>query len=173
LAALEGKDVAFTQGLADCLAMQVAEQIGARARERAGAAGDLRREFLDEYWSASFNQSIFAHEGRHALDRKLVTGLARLNDANLEYRAKLSELALAHYPRLALVNINDRTIGSGSGHGKANERVLKAYVDWMRRNSNAISGYDPALPPLIQIDKLTDDQIRTVARGLDPIATGK
>jgi hypothetical protein len=100
----------------------------------------------------------------------LVRGLSRLNDSNLEYRAKLSELALSDYPRLALFNINDRTIGGGTPHGRANEQILRAYVQWMGANAAAIAGFDPAAPALAQIDKLTDDQIRAVARSLDPIA---
>jgi hypothetical protein len=170
LAALANVDVAHLAGLHDRLAVQVAEQVGARARALAAQGGDLRRAFLDEYWRATFQQSILTHEGRHALDRTLVTGLRRLDDANLEYRAKLSELALADYPRLALLNINDRTIGGGTPHGRANEQVLRAYAEWIRTNAAAVAGYDPAVPALAQIDRLTDAQIRAVARGLDPIA---
>jgi hypothetical protein len=33
-----------------------------------------------------------------------------------------------------------------------------------------ISGYDPALPPLPQIDRLTDAQIRAAVRRLDPLS---
>ncbi len=169
-AALANADVAFLPGVHDRLAVQVAEQVGARARALAAEGGDLRRAFLDEYWRATFQQSILTHEGRHALDRTLVTGLRRLDDANLEYRAKLSELALADYPRLALLNINDRTIGGGTPHGRANEQVLRAYGEWMRANASVVAGYDPAAPALAQIDRLTDAQIRAIARGLDPIA---
>jgi hypothetical protein len=170
VAALKTKDVAYLPGLGDRLRIQVAQQVGEQARRKAGDGTGLRRAFLDEYWRAAFQQSILAHEGRHALDQKLVTGLARLRDSNLEYRAKLSELALADYPRLALLSINDSTIGSGNAHGEANEKVLRAYVEWIRKNTARISGYDPALPPLVQLDRLSDGQIRAVARSLDPIA---
>ena len=170
LAGLKRHGVAYLPGLADRLRVQVADQIGARAKSKAGEGPELRRAFLDEYWRATFQASILAHEGRHALDKKLVTGLMRLNDSNLEYRAKLSELALADYPRLALLNINDSTIGSGSAHGKANERVLRAYSEWMRANPSRINGYDPAVPALVQLDRLSDEQIRAVARSYDPIA---
>jgi len=170
LTILGTRDVAYLPGLADRLRMQVAQQVGAQVKTAAGESGDLRRAFLEEYWRATFQQSILSHEGRHALDRKLVTGLARLNDSNLEFRAKLSELALAEYPRLALLNINDSTIGSDNGHGKANEKLLRAYRDSMRKNPRQVRGYDPNLPALVQIDRLSDDQLRAVARSLDPIA---
>jgi len=161
---------AYLPGLSDRLRLQVTDQIAARARALAGAGGDLRRAFLDEYWRASFQQSIFLHEGRHALDRKLVTGLARLIDTNLEYRAKLSELALADYPRLALLNINSETIGGDTPHGKANAKVMAAYGAWIHANRANVAGFDPNLPALAQADRLSDDQLRAVARALDPIA---
>ena len=169
-AALGSAKVAYLPGLADRLRLQVADQVLARARQLAGPGGDLRRSFLDEYWRATFQQSIFIHEGRHALDRKLVSGFARLDDANLEYRAKLSELALADYPRLALYNIDNGTIGGGTAHGKANGKILTAYGKWIDTNRSSVAGFDPSAPTLTQIDRLTDDQIRAVARSLDPIA---
>jgi hypothetical protein len=170
VAALDDAHVAYLPGLADRLAIQVAGQIGARARQEAGVDGDLKRAFLAEYWRANFDQSILAHEGRHALDRKLVRGLARLDDSNLEYRAKLSEIALARYPRLAFNNINEPGLGSDSGHGIANARVMRAYGDWIARNRAQVRGFDPGSPATVQIDRLTDSQLRAVARSLDPIA---
>jgi hypothetical protein len=69
LAAVKREGVAYLPGLADRVRLQTVDQVGAAARTKAGEGGDLRRAFLDEYWRASINQSIFAHEGRHALDR--------------------------------------------------------------------------------------------------------
>jgi hypothetical protein len=34
-------------------------------------------------------------------------------------------------------------------------------------------GYDPALPALVQLDKLSDSQISEIARGLDPLPNGR
>jgi hypothetical protein len=161
--------IAFLPGLADRLRLQLAGQIGARARQLAAGGGDLRRSFLDEYWRATFQQSMLAHEGRHAIDRVLVTGLARLDDSNLEYRAKLSELALADYPRLALLNINEPTVGGDTGHSIANARILRAFGGWIEANTARVRGFDPATPAMAQIDRLSDSQIRAVARSLDPI----
>ena len=127
-AALEGADVAYLPALAARLRLQYADRLLARVRAAARPGDDLRRAFLDECWRASFQQSIFVHEGRHALDRKLVTGFARFNDANLEYRAELSELALADYPRLAFYNIDSSTIGGGSAHDKANGWIMAEYA---------------------------------------------
>jgi hypothetical protein len=161
--------IAYLPGLSDRLRLQIAAQVGERARALA-AGGDLRRAFLQEYWRATFQASMMSHEGRHALDRTLVRGLARLSDANLEYRAKLSELALSDYPRLALGHIDDSEIGSGTGHAKANARLLKEFAEWAGAHSSEVKGFDSRLPPLVQIDRLTDDQIRAIARGLDPLS---
>jgi hypothetical protein len=66
-----------------------------------------------------------------------------MNDANLEYRAKLSELALADYPRLALFNINSSTIGGGSAHGTANGWIMAAYGKWIDSHRSRV---DPPGP---------------------------
>jgi hypothetical protein len=168
--ALAGGDVAYLPALAARLRLQFADQLLARVRAGAKPGVDLRRAFLDECWRASFQQSIFVHEGRHALDRKLITGFARFNDANLEYRAKLSELALADYPRLALYNIDASTIGGGSAHDKANGWIMAEYGEWIMANGAKVKGFDPDRPAMMQIDRLSDDQIRAIARSLDPLA---
>ena len=170
--ALASNPVAFLPGLAARLRLQTAEQVLARARTLAGAGGDVRRAFLDEYWRAVFQQSIFVHEGRHALDKKLVTGFARMNDTNLEYRAKLSELALADYPRLALYNVDSGTIGGGTPHGNANGKIMAAYGAWIDANRSQVAGFDPSVPALAQIDKLSDVQIRAIARARTDRALG-
>ena len=162
--------IVFMTGLADRLRLQAADQVAARARAIAGARGDFRRAFLDEYWRANFQHSILAHEGRHALDRALVRGLARFDDANLEYRAKLSQLALADYPWLALLNINDPTVGGDTPHGEANSQVLSEYAEWVGTHAAEVSGFDRRLPAAVQLDRLSDPQLRAIARGLDPIA---
>jgi hypothetical protein len=62
------------------------------------------------------------------------------------------------------------TIGGDSSHDLANARIMRAYGEWMHSNRAAIVGLDPKLPLLAQLDKLSDAQIRAVARSLDPIA---
>lgn len=166
-AKLTTTDVAYLRGLNGRLRLQVADQIGARAKAK---GGDLREAFLSEAWRASLDHSIFVHEGRHALDKRLIRGLARFDDTNLEYRAKLSELALAAYPRLALYNMNEPGLGGNTPHSKANAKVLKAYAVWIRDNPALRPGAGAQPASLAQLDSLNDDQIRSVARSLDPLA---
>jgi hypothetical protein len=126
--------------------------------------------FVAEAWRATLQHSIYIHEGRHVLDHASYRGLRSLDDAEQEYRAKLSELALADYPRLALSTISSTQVGGDTEHGRANARILAAYRDWMQSNAASIAGFDPAPPALSQLDKLSDAQIRAVARALDPDA---
>ncbi len=159
---------ATMNGMAQRLRLQAADQIMARVRGPGVPPNELRRAFLEEYWRASFQESILAHEGRHAIDKTLVQGIARLDDANLKYRAKLSQLALAEYPRLGLSNIVSE-VGAGA-HGKANARLVGEMAQWVDAHRGEVVGFDPALPAMVQLDRLSDEQLRTIARSLDPIA---
>lgn len=170
LAAAAGGRAVTLPGMGDRLRLQTAAQILARAEAASGGGGALKRAFLDEYWRASVQQSITIHEGRHAIDQLMIVGVARMVDDGLEYRAKLSELALADYPRMALYNIVNANVADGTSHGDANARVMREYAAWIDAHRGEVAGFDAALPAMVQIDRLTDDQLRVVARGLDPLA---
>ncbi len=128
-----------------------------------GAA--LRDAVIARLASDKFDSSIWAHEGRHAID-KTIFGIH--DSAELEYRAKLSEIALARSPRMMSSIL--QPVGGDSPHGRANERVLTGVVAWMRAHAQEITGLDLSQPLLPQLDKLTDDQIRAAFRSLDPLA---
>jgi hypothetical protein len=168
-AASTGRPAALP-GMGDRLNLQAAAQVLARAEAAAGGGGALKRAFLDEYWRASVQHSITIHEGRHAIDRTLIVGVARMVDDGLEYRAKLSELALADYPRLALYNIVTASVADGTAHGDANARIMREYAAWIDVHRREVPGFDPGQPAMVQLDRLTDDQLRAIARRLDPIA---
>ena len=90
------------------------------------------------------------------------------NAAELEFRAKLSEVAFAPNPRGALGSILS-PVGPPTAHGSANERLLKGIVAWMQTNANAIAGLDLQRALLPQLDKLKDDQLRAACRSMDPL----
>lgn len=159
---LAGGAVAALPGRSDVLEMQAIDAIAARV-------GTDNSTFIAEYWRLSVQHSIFIHEGRHVLDKASYRGGRSLRSEELEYRAKLSELALAEYPRMPLSNIVTQG-PRDTPHGNANGRIMTAYRDWMNANTAAIAGYDASLPALAQLEKLSDDQIRAVARSLDPDA---
>jgi hypothetical protein len=144
----------------DRLRLQAIDEVGVRT----GAADDA---FLAEFWRANIQHSIIIHEGRHVLDKAKPP---ELSQSELEYRAKLSELALADYPRLALSGISGTQAGDDTPHSQANARVLTGLRNWMQAHKSEIPGFDPATPVLSQLTLLTNKQISAIARSLDPAA---
>jgi hypothetical protein len=129
-----------------------------------------RAAFTRELARRTHASSILAHEGRHAIDKRTPLSFLR-SHAEKEYRAKLSEVALAPDPGLALTGgILSANIGGSSNHGQANEKIMKVLVAWMRAHEDRIQGFDGSRPHLPQLDLLTDDQLRAAIRGVDPLA---
>ncbi|MEO8880124.1 MAG: hypothetical protein ABI446_06965 [Gemmatimonadaceae bacterium] len=112
--------------------------------------------------------SIFAHEGRHAIDKTL--HIADSSAKNLEYQAKLSEIAFAPLPKLALAGILGANLGDDTPHGIANAKLLRGLLDWMRHHGFSEGAAELPLP--LRIPTLTDSQLRSAARALDPMAAG-
>ena len=133
----------------------------------AGLAGaELRLNFINQITTHRLQSSIFAHEGRHAIDKK--------NDyssksAELEFTAKLSEVYFAYDPKYAFTAIMGRNIGDDTPHGKANLRVVKGLVKWMKKHTEEIKDLDTDSPLLPQMDKLTNDQLRAAMKSMDPM----
>ena len=171
LAKVKARPVATLEGLNNRLTLQLVDRVAAVARTKSSDDAGFRRAFLAEYFRANFGQSIEVHEGRHAIDNSL--GMRdNVDQAVLEYQAKLSELALTAYPRMALINMNRALEGDGP-HDRAGARIFDELRKWIEANPGQVIGYDPALPAIVQIDKLTDAQIIEIARSLDPLPNGK
>ena len=139
-----------------------------RLRSRGLEGETLRLAFLAAYDHAVQESSIFAHEGRHAVDKREAGLFASAR--NPEFTAKLSEVAFAPEPRLALGAIISANIGDSTPHGKANLAVMKGLVKWMSRHAQAIVGLDFERPLLPQLDRLADEQLRAAFRSMDPLA---
>ena len=153
-------------GLSRRLVRQYLDGVVADLRAKGASDEALRDAFLARVEKEQFQYSILLHEGRHAIDK---SSKEKFKVWELEYRAKLSEVALADAPRAALQSILDNTIGGSSPHGKANELLAKGVVAWMEANRAAIKELDPTLPMLPQVDKLSDEQMKAAARSLDPL----
>lgn len=158
-AALGRDGVAQLPATSDRLDLQGWTQIA----ERTGVDDEA---FIAELWRATNQYSITSHEGRHALDNANQRGLS---GAQLEFRAKLSQIIFADYPRLGLASIAGGA-HNATPHGVGNRRVLEGYRRWMRAHRDEIAGFDRTAPTLSQLDKLTDAQIVAAARSLDPWA---
>ncbi len=145
------------------------DQMTAAAKAEAAKTGQpYERIFLKMYWDAEVGHSIYIHEGRHALDHQEFKGEHALQGPELEFRAKLSEIELATYPRMPLNNILSADVGGDTAHGVADARIMTGLTDWIDAHKAEVAGYDPAAPAAEQIDKLSDDQMRTIAHGMDP-----
>jgi hypothetical protein len=145
------------------------DQLTAAAKAEAAKTGQpYERIFLKMYWDAEVGHSIYIHEGRHALDHQEYKGDHVLQGADLEFRAKLSEIELATYPRMPLDNILSADIGDDTAHGVADARIMQGLSDWIDAHRGEVPGFDPAVPAAEQIDKLSDDQMRGIAKGMDP-----
>ena len=118
--------------------------------------------------NAVVQSSIVAHEGRHAIDRRLRVDL---DTWEREFRAKLSQVAFAPLPFLALRAIVNPNIGDDTPHGRANAKIMEGLVDWMRDHADEIQTLDSNLPLLPQLDKLTDDRLRSAFASMDPLAS--
>jgi hypothetical protein len=132
-----------------------------------GLAGDaLRDAFVARLTRDEFETSIWAHEGRHAIDKKF-DGLTRSDE--LEFRAKLSEVALGPAPRRAIGSIA-ADLPATTSHGAANRRIGAALTAWMKAHGSEIAGLDAARPMLLQVETMTDEQLRRAFRSMDPLA---
>jgi hypothetical protein len=162
----------YFPGLSLRMTMRGRENLLARLKTRGLAGSELRTAFISEFERLTIAAVIFAHEGRHALDQTDKT--LKLSGVDLEFRAKLSEVAFAPEPLMALGGIFSSDIGAkGDNHGLANERIMHGLVEWMELHKSEIAGLDGSRPLLPQFDLLTDEQMRAAFRSMDPWAKAK
>jgi hypothetical protein len=127
---------------------------------------DLRMAFINQYEQRTRKSSIFAHEGRHAID-DIFSGFIWASED--EFRAKLSEIYFADDPFDALRAIFAQNIGSGTSHGKANLKVMKGLVKWINGHRKEIRAFDLNRPVLPQLELLTPAQLRLAVKSMDPL----
>lgn len=159
--------IAFLPGVRSRLRLGGIDALAAQVRRSLRPGDSFEIAFKKAYLDASVASSITAHEGRHVLDQATYKSACELANEELEYRAKLSEIRFAPSPRLALSSIYGPLFGGTSGHGIANKRLMTAFAEWIEANRRQVAGYDPALTPLEQLDKLSDAQFQEVATALD------
>jgi tetratricopeptide (TPR) repeat protein len=162
---------AYLPGLAGRLDLAGYDQVLGHLKKQ-GLQGDgLRRAFIAQVEEAKRESVIFAHEGRHVIDKRMGFGPG----AELEFRGKLSQVAFAPIPRLAFggLFIDPAATGAESPHGRANRRIMQGIVAWMKAHLGEIAGLDADKPMLPQFDLLTDEQMRDVMRSMDPLLKGE
>lgn len=163
----EAQPISFLPGVKQRLRLQAIEQLANKFGGESRHSAEFEIGFRRAYWSSLTASAIAAHEGRHILDQKSFAACP-LADAELEFRAKLSEIRFSPLPRLALSSIYSGLFGGSSGHGIANKRLFTEYASWIEQHRDQVDRYEPQLSALEQLDRLTDDQIVAVAASLEP-----
>ena len=158
---------AFLPGLSERLEWIGFNAIVDKLRQRGLQGPELKQAFIIELNRIKLDSAIFAHEGRHVLD-KIAFGKS-LSSEELEFRAKLSEVAFCEEPLICFgaifnANMDDDT----SPHGRANKRVAIGIVAWMEVHRKEIESLDNKRPLLPQFDKLSAEQMRAAMRSMDP-----
>jgi len=159
----------YFPGLALRLRLNSSEKLLQSLKARGLRDAELRAAFIQQYAEAVQASLLVAHEGRHVIDMRNPLRLWKLED--LEFRAKLSEVAFAPNPPLTLGTgtiFNDGIDGGSHPHSRANQRVMKGLLAWLQSHAAEIPALDRSQPLLPQFDRLTDDQMRAAIRSMDP-----
>ncbi|HTK41645.1 MAG TPA: hypothetical protein VL287_08625 [Gemmatimonadales bacterium] len=160
--------VAFFPSVTERLSRDDRRELLDSLRSSGLSGNELESAFKREYGLALVESSIFSHEGRHAIDNNLPT---KFTPTDMEYRAKLSEVAFAPRPRLALGGIISANAGDDTPHGQANLRALEGLQAWMQAHATEIRDLDRSAPLLPQFPLLSDAQIKAAFAAQDPFAT--
>ena len=128
---------------------------------------ELQLKFIETYDAFRDNATMFAHEGRHSLDRVVLgEGYRSLGAATIEYRGRLSQIAFSESPKLEVANMLN---GVGTtNNGKANQMIVDVFDKCIKTIKNDIKGFDASKPIISQLYKLTDEQLRDCIRQVDP-----
>src|SRR5450432_4664748 len=134
-------------------------------------ANTLYLAFISETMQLNVESTVFAHEGRHAIDQLYFKAqFDSMPQDERELRAKYSEVIFSSKPKLALTgSILGGDLDSSTIHGKANLRLRKIIVNWMQLHNKEIGEIDNSMHLLMQLDVLTDQQLRDICLSADPL----
>ena len=127
----------------------------------------LQLKFIEVYESYRDRATMFAHEGRHSLDKKVLKNKYRsLGATVIEYRGRLSQIVFSNEPRLELANMIDGV--NTSPTGLSNKMIVDVAKEWILKNHDKIKNYDATQIPISQLYKLTNAQIIACYKAVDP-----
>lgn len=131
--------------------------------------------FIDEILRLTVASTVFAHEGRHAIDQLYFPKeFKKMSDDERELRAKFSEVIYSLDLKMAFTgSILGSDLEENTNHGKANKRFRKIIVDWMTGHQTEIKDLDPNTPLLMQFNLLSDPQLIAICKSADPLAKEK
>jgi len=158
---LDNPDASF-RGIYERIRLNIYSQIFDSLKAAGFQNDELRKQFISVYNEIEYNHNI-NHEGRHAIDFNTLPKVKLMNDAELEFRATLSQIYFSKYPFLDIrFEINN------TPHGMANKKLLGLIVHWMEQNNEKISGFDKTRPTLPQLDLLTSKQLMNILESIEP-----
>jgi len=130
---------------------------------------DLKLAFLSKYEQYRTEASMLAHEGRHSIDQKYMPEeFEAWSNEIREFRGKLSQIIFAPEPRLELPGMVTSLIGD-YGHIRANKRIVDVAIEWIKENTEHITGYSDHKSAFAQIYLLTNNQIKQCYKQADPL----
>lgn len=129
---------------------------------------ELQLKFIEQYELYRDNATMFAHEGRHSIDRVVLgqENYRALGSKVIEYRGRLSQIAFSKSPKIELANMLSSV--SSTPTGQSNKMILDVFNNWIKTHSNEIKGYNINQLPLANLYKLTDTQIISCIQNVDP-----
>lgn len=167
---LSSLEVIIFPGMLDAMEFRAQKELYDDLKKNGFQGAQLREKYLSEFENLTFDNSILSHEGRHFIDAKIAkeSGI-KLTSEELEFRGKLSEIAFAKYPFMALSSILGGGIHNSSPHGIANKRIVVALYDWMDKNWEEVKGVNPSLPKAPQLHLISNQQLIGIIKSLDPL----
>lgn len=151
------------------LKLDASDRLYARLRDRGLTGQSLALAFISETMHRTVETTVFAHEGRHALDQlHFKAAFDLMGDDERELRAKYSEIVFTAEPKLALTgSVLGGQLDESSGHGRANKRFRVMLVDWMNAHADQIAGLDRNRPLIMQAGLLSDAQLIEMVKASD------
>lgn len=168
-------EIVFLPGLRSRLEWQACQSL-IHMLKRSGIEKDrLEGAFIGEMDFAISEATVAGYQARLALDRaRLGDAWAERGEVEHEYHARLAEILASPRPRLTLAaSIITPGIAGEGADAEARARVLRGIMKWMNTHKSEIVAFDFELPFMIQIDHLSDDQIKAACRAQDPLSGEK
>lgn len=161
---------AYLSGMAERIKYREVMKLYEKLKKKYRAFDELKFAFITKLDEITVKSSIYAHEGRHIIDIEM-----GVNDlVQREFQAKLSEVIFSKMPFFSLIGpIYGSDMGADTSHGQANLMIIKGIINWMECNSHEIKDYRDDLPMILQLDKLSDRQLRSILIKMDSLAGRK
>lgn len=138
--------------------------IEAEKAKAKGISGSELQSYLFGKLEKDFTvRTNIIHESQHSIDNKAGSNFKWSGEA--EYKAKLSQLAYGNMQFMCLNQFYPSDIGMevNNTHTRANTQLFKDIVQYINDNSDKFPQIDVDRNILVQLDKLSEDDIKGIA----------